>query len=185
MAYIHTQQCLIHSPFHMNKKDIINIILTHLHEELSITEMAAHHAHSAAIDDQSVAETQYDTLAIEASYLAEGQSKRVEEIKHAITLFEQLQTRELSADTIIKIGTLVQLEKEQSNNKWFFIAPAAGGFTCSVNDNNKAFNITVITPFSPMGKALINKEVDDEVSLNFQGAASSLEQPIDYIAAVK
>lgn len=169
----------------MNKKEIIHKIVKHLSCELSTTQLAAHNAHSAAIDDQSVAETQYDTLAIEASYLAEGQSRRVEEIKYSIAQFEQLQARELTRSTTISIGSLVQLDKGESNNEWLFIAPSAGGFKCVLQEGNVTVHITVITPHSPMGKALINKEIDDDVSINIQSIKVKENGNCDYIVAIK
>lgn len=162
----------------MNKKNLIQQILQHLSTELKATELAANNAHLAAIDDQSIAETQYDTVAIEAGYLAEGQSKRVDEIKYAIALFEQFITRELASSPTIVIGSLVQLEKGITNNNWLFIAPAAGGFRCVLEGNN----ITVITPHSPMGQALINKEVDDDVSLLISGLTTT--ENVDYIHSI-
>ncbi|WP_077343403.1 hypothetical protein [Pseudocolwellia agarivorans] len=162
----------------MNKKNIIQHVLQHLSTELKTTELAANNAHLAAIDDQSIAETQYDTVAIEAGYLAEGQSKRVDEIKNSIALFEQFHARELKSSPTIVIGSLVQLEKGITNNNWLFIAPAAGGFRCVLEENN----ITVITPHSPMGQALINKEVDDEVSLLINGLTTT--ENIDYIHSI-
>lgn len=174
----------------MNKKEIIHKVVKYLSSELSTTQLAADNAHSAATDDQSVAETQYDTLAIEASYLAEGQSRRVEEIKYSITQFEQLQTRELKPSAIVSLGSLVQLNKGENTNEWFFIAPSAGGFKCILQEESITFQITVITPHSPMGKALINKEVDDDVSINFQNVNVQKNKPkesdaVDYIVAIK
>lgn len=138
------------------------------------TELAAHSAHSAAIDDQSIAETQYDTVAIEAGYLAEGQSKRVAEIKYAITLLNQLASSQLTDSTIIKVGSLIQLKNSDNHNQWLFIAPAAGGVKCVVEERN----ITVITPHSPMGKALINKEAGDEIALLINGTS---HENINYV----
>ncbi|WP_426369592.1 hypothetical protein [Pseudocolwellia sp. HL-MZ7] len=169
----------------MNKKDIIQKVLQHLSNELEATKLAAHNAHLAATDDQSIAETQYDTVAIEAGYLAEGQSKRVEEIKHSIKLFEQFNTQELEASSTVALGSLVQLEKGIENNEWLFIAPSSGGFKCDITsekDNNLTNKITVITPHSPMGQALINREVDDEVTLLIQGI-NNVKDP-DYINAI-
>ena len=145
----------------MNKKQIICDILAHLERELLAIKNAANNAHLAATDDQSVAETQYDTLAIEASYLAEGQSRRVEEIKASITLFEHLSKQALDELSQVSIGALVKLEKDQSNNTWFFIGPASGGLRCEIEGQK----ITLITPQSPMGSALMNKEEGDEVNI--------------------
>ena len=45
----------------MNKEKLITNIISHLENALSIAKHAANEAHLAATDDQSVAETQYDT----------------------------------------------------------------------------------------------------------------------------
>lgn len=145
----------------MNKKQIISDILAHLEHELLAIKNAANNAHLAATDDQSVAETQYDTLAIEASYLAEGQSRRVDEIQQAKQVIEQLVIRDFHEEMPISLGTLVQLSQDSNNKQWFFIAPAAGGFKGLLNGQF----YTVITPSSPMAKALIGKFLDDEIEL--------------------
>ncbi len=127
--------------------------------------MAADNAHQAATDDQSVAETQYDTLAIEQSYLAEGQSRRVDEIRNAINTLEKLQFDTSFESAKVVLGSLVQTEQDITKKQWFFIAPVAGGKRCQLSYNQGIMNITVITPQSPMGAALLNKTVDDEVSV--------------------
>jgi transcription elongation GreA/GreB family factor len=161
------------------KSQLIKKVLKHLHEELNILLVAANNAHLAAIDEQSIAETQYDTLAIEAGYLAEGQSKRVEELKQAITSFEHLlemlkQTPDRHQH--IKLGSIVQLSNDETVKHYLFIAPAAAGFRCSFEERN----FTVITPQSPMGKALINKLLNDEVSINL--GSSQFNDEVTYIA---
>jgi transcription elongation GreA/GreB family factor len=145
----------------MNKKQIINDILVYLEKELAATVTAANNAHLAATDDQSVAETQYDTLAIEASYLAEGQSRRVQEIQQAQKALELFSPRNQQENMPITLGTLVQIAQDKIKQHWFFIAPAAGGFRGTLEDQN----YTVLTPNSPMAKALIGKLIDDEIEL--------------------
>jgi len=141
------------------KSKVISTIFTHLNKELEAISLAAKNAHLAATDDQSIAETQYDTLAIEAGYLAEGQSKRALTLKKEI---QQMAHINLSIDDKVKIGSLVQLEQDQSNHHWFFIAPAAAGYHCIIDNQS----ITVITPSSPVAKALIGNQVLDEVQIS-------------------
>ena len=145
----------------MNKKQIISEVLAHLEHELLAIKNAANNAHLAATDDQSVAETQYDTLAIEASYLAEGQSRRVDEIQQAKQTTEQLVIRDFHEEIPISLSALVQISEHNNNKQWFFIAPASGGFKGILNGHE----YTVITPSSPMAKALIGKFIEDEISL--------------------
>ena len=145
-----------------NKIQIVNTIISALVDKRQQAITAANQAHAAAVDDQSVAETQYDTLAIEASYLAEGQSKRVNEYQQAIDAFTQLKLA-LTIGNIhsINLGSLVQLSVVTKPNDWFFIGPAAGGFQTQIAGQY----ITVITPNSPMGKALIGKQQDDDIEV--------------------
>lgn len=146
------------------KLTLINNIIRYLKDELQTSLTAANNAHLAAIDDQSIAETQYDTLAIEAGYLAEGQSRRAESLKQAIKSFEQLAeiTSQISEPhAVIKLGSIVQLAQDQPMQQYFFIAPAAAGYRCEIE--GKKF--TVITPESPMGQSLINQGTTDEVSI--------------------
>ena len=143
----------------MHKKELIKQIVEHLTYELNNSEQAAKNAHLAATDDQSVAETQYDTLAIESAYLAEGQSRRIIAFKKALKGFEQLSLSDNSKHVVL--GSLVQLSEDKDENHWFFIAPAAAGFRAKINGQH----YTVITPQSPMGKALLGKQSDDDIHI--------------------
>lgn len=145
----------------MKKIILINQVKNHLLAELSILLEAANQAHSAAVDEQSIAETQYDTLAIEAGYLAEGQSKRALTIQTEVERLKQLSIRDFTSDMPISLGALVQLAKDEAKQHWFFILPAAAGYKGSFDDSD----FTVITPQSPMGNELIDKYQDDDIQL--------------------
>ena len=145
----------------IDKKQLIKIIIADLQKELTQAQQAANEAHAAAVDDQSVAETQYDTLAIEASYLAEGQSRRVQEYQLAIDNFNAIICKDYSYNDVVSLSALVQLNNDAQMNHWFFIAPAAGGFRCQLAQQH----ITVITPQSPMGLALLGKQQDDDIKV--------------------
>jgi transcription elongation GreA/GreB family factor len=160
----------------INKKQLVETIVAALHQKLQQAINAANEAHAAAVDDQSVAETQYDTLAIEASYLAEGQSKRVQEFQYAIDAYKALSITELSDESCVALGALVQLSADNKAHHWFFIGPAAGGFRCQ---QDKKF-ITIITPKSPMGMALVGKQLHDDIAIML--GTNKLE---DYIVALK
>ena len=113
-----------------------------------------------------MAETQYDTLAIEQSYLAEGQSRRVDDINAGIKSLQSLKFDPLLNKARVMMGSLVQMEQDIAKRHWFFITPVAGGYRCQASHQGKLINITLITPQAPMGKALLRKELDDDVSLS-------------------
>ncbi|MBA6343088.1 hypothetical protein H4J59_19030 [Colwellia sp. MB02u-10] len=149
----------------MDKNSIIGQITEQLQQELVLALVAANNAHKAATNDQSVAETQYDTLAIEQSYLAEGQSRRVDEIRYAIKRLQSIPLAALQKKPQINIGSVVQLEKDIDKQQWFFLAPAAGGYRCKLALQSNTINIVVITPQSPIGAAMMGKVLDDEISI--------------------
>ena len=139
------------------KQQIKDQLLEQLTLALKNCELAAENARLASIDDQSVAETQYDTLAIEASYLAEGHSRRVSELKLCIELISKLSINDDSS--VIVKGSLVTLEQHEDIQ--YFVAPAAAGYQLKIADKN----IIVITPQSPLGSFLLGKQVGDEVNI--------------------
>jgi transcription elongation GreA/GreB family factor len=150
---------------YLDKTIIINQVTKQLKQELALALVAANNAHKAATDDQSVAETQYDTLAIEQSYLAEGQSRRVDEIKYAIKRLQYIPLEALKPKLKINIGSVVQLEKDIDKQQWFFLAPVAGGYRCKLTLVNDTINIVVITPESPLGAGMMGKVLDDEINI--------------------
>lgn len=144
-----------------NKIEIVELIIQQLESTLKNCEQAANNAHLAAVDDQSVAETQYDTLAIESAYLAEGQSRRLLAIKAEINDYQAI-SHTLVNTNAITIGSLIcayqQCIKHKETPHWYFIGPSAGGNKVSYSSHN----ITIVTLASPLGKALLGKQVDDE-----------------------
>ncbi len=145
----------------IDKQALVTLIINELKQAFNQAISAANEAHAAAVDEQSIAETQYDTLAIEASYLAEGQSKRVIELQAAINAYQTLHIIDFDENKPIALTALVQLSKDSQNKHWFFIGPAAGGFRCLID----AQHITIITPQSPMGLALIGKYQEDDIDI--------------------
>ena len=78
-------------------------------------------------------------------------------------------------NSAIELSALVQLSKDSQNHHWFFIGPASGGFRCSLSEQH----ITVITPQSPMGLALLGKYKDDDIEVTL-----GHNKLTDYIAKV-
>ena len=160
----------------IDKTALTSLVIKALKKELNQAINAANEAHAAAVDDQSVAETQYDTLAIEASYLAEGQSRRVQDLQNALQDYKDLSLIAFNENRPIALTALVQLFKDSHKQHWFFIGPAAGGFRCELSGQN----ITVITPQSPMGLALLDKYQGDDVDITL-----GTNQLRDYIFSIQ
>src|SRR5450830_1305904 len=149
----------------MNKHAVLQLILEKLSVDLDIAQRAAQTAYETATHEENIAENKYDTLGLEASYLAAGQAKRVEEIKQSLTLCQNLQLRAYDDQRGIEVGALLGLEDENGRQQWLFLAPDAAGLKVEVVGQP----VTVITPRSPMGNSLLGKFEGDEVEILVAG----------------
>ena len=133
----------------MNKRGIIDQIIAALTSELTACERSARSAHEEATSEQSKAENKYDTRGLEASYLAQGQSRQAAEILQAIADFERLPLRTFASTDPIQPGALIELERGSARSL-YFLGPRAGGTEVTVDGRE----ILVITPQSPLGRQL-------------------------------
>ena len=155
------------------RQQLNNAIEAHLKHKIEEAEEAAMNAHHAAIDEQSVAETQYDTLAIEAGYLAEGQSRRIKMLKEELTWLEQYQStgsenKEVSVNQVT-IGSIVTLIDSKECDLLYYILPVVAGLRISADSEQGTEGpcVTVVTPKSPLGQLLLGAELDDELCIPF------------------
>lgn len=150
----------------MNKHAVHQLVLEKLTLDLDIAQRAAQTAYETATHEENIAENKYDTLGLEASYLAAGQAKRVEEIRQALVLCQNMPLRAYDDQRGIEIGALLGLEDEKGRQQWLFLAPDAAGLKVDVVGQP----VTVITPRSPLGKSLVGKFEGDEVEILVAGA---------------
>ena len=145
----------------MNKSLLLKSILAELNHLHQGAIDAAQRAYDTATDEENEAENKYDTMGLEASYLAHGQSKRVTQFAADIMVFKNLEPLHFLPDTPITIGALVNIEDEQENEQIIFLSPVAGGLKITFNNQE----ITLITPSAPIGKVLSNCYEGDEIEV--------------------
>jgi len=146
----------------LNKALVFQHLINALQSQLETAERAAKQAYESATHQENVAENKYDTLGLEASYLAEGQAKRVAQCREALTIAMQLSIRQIQQTETIQVGSLVSLCNATNDKQRFLISPIAGGTKLEIQGEQ----ITVLTPSSPVGKQLLGLKLWDEVVLN-------------------
>ncbi|HSK01592.1 MAG TPA: GreA/GreB family elongation factor [Kofleriaceae bacterium] len=130
------------------------------------TARAAHAAAVAgAIDDEARPENDKDTRGLEQSYLARGQAQRVAELEVAVNEVAALALRAFGARDRVALGALVTVEEEGRAHR-FFVAPHGGGTVL-------ADGTQVVTPVSPLGRALLGRHIEDEVEVRLPGKLRS------------
>ena len=145
----------------MNKEILIQAITKQLDADHQALLHAARTAHLAATDPENSPDNKYETLALESSYIAQGQANRALDIRQAIDLYRQLSLRDFSDSDNVYLTALVVLEADSGSRKNFFLGPAAGGLKVAVDQEE----VVVITPESPLGRDLLGKEVGDSVTI--------------------
>ena len=140
------------------KSALLEQIRAELRTRLERLSQAAMEAHAAATDPGSKAEGKYDTRSLEASYLAAGQARQVEELAEALRVFDNLTMPDFEADDAIEAGALVGVEI-RGGESWFLLAPASGGLEIARDGRE----ITLLTPASPLYQKLVGLAVGDEL----------------------
>ncbi|MFQ3324823.1 MAG: transcription elongation GreA/GreB family factor [Pseudomonadales bacterium] len=140
---------------------IINAIIERLAQELATATKASEQAHASATHKENVAENKYDTLAVEAAYLAHGQSVRIAELQGSIAQYRRLDSATTTSHTTVQVGSTVTINDNKDHSQILFIGPSAGGMKLAIN----GLSILTVSPQTPMGRVLIGTAVDDEISI--------------------
>ena len=136
-------------------------VLERLAEDLLQAEQAVRAAHETATHEENIAENKYDTLGLEAAYLATGQARRAAAVRQAMANWRQFCPRPYDAGKGIQLGALVCLVDSGDRQHLLFIGPNGG----SMKLVSGAQLVQVISSEAPLGKALLGKFEGDEVSI--------------------
>lgn len=128
-------------------------------------------AHAAAIEGathpEAKAENDKDTRGLEQSYIARGQAQRVAELEAAVADTRALKLRGFGEESPVAMSALVVVDEDGAEHR-YWIAPHGGGSTL-------AGAVQVVTPVSPLGRALLGKRAGDEVELPLAGKRRTFE----------
>lgn len=151
----------------MTKSIIVEAIVQQLKGKVSQYLGAAKAAHAEATHEESKAEDKYDTRGLEASYLAAGQSRQMEETAEALQQFASMIVPKFSEKDPIDVGALVQVKTKEGASA-YFIGPSAGG----TEIDHAGTTILVITPQSPLGQQLVGRKQGDKLKIKIAGRQS-------------
>lgn len=154
-----------------SKRALLRAAVSRLEREVEALRSSAEETRRAATHEESRAENDKDTRGLEASYLARGQAMRVEETEEAITRLRFLEPRVFGEDTPIGLTAFVVLEDEDGERRGYLLVPVSGGVCLPSGEDE----VWLITPASPIGRALVEKRVGDVVSIRRRGALEELE----------
>jgi hypothetical protein len=140
------------------KSALLAQIRAELRARLERLSKAAMEAHAAATDPGSKAEGKYDTRSLEASYLAAGQARQVDELADAVRIFDALALPDFDMDAPIDAGALVEADLA-GETSYFLLVPTSGGMVVSHEDRE----ITLLTPDSGLYRKMLGLRVGDSL----------------------
>lgn len=158
-----------------DKTKVRDALLTEMRAALAAMAKSAKDAAEGATHEENRSEGDKDMRATEESYVARGKAMRTEELADELARAEQLVLRDFAPGDAIAPSALVRVLVDDQA-RLFFVSTQGGGRELAV----EGALLTVVTPASPVGRALIGKRVGDDFELAVKGAMR--EWVIDSIA---
>jgi transcription elongation GreA/GreB family factor len=146
----------------IRKEDLRQALAELIAADLATRARAHRAASEAATHDEAKPENDKDTRALEQSYLARGEAMRVEELRAALAEVRSMPVRGLLPTEPVGVGALVTAQ-EGGNAQHLWIALHGGGARLGPG------SIQVVTPKSPVGRALMGKRIGDDCELAVAG----------------
>ena len=116
-------------------------------------------------------------VALEYSNLARAQSQRARMLQADLDQLIRFAPGTLAGGARIELGAIVEVENEDGEGRTFFLAPAGAGLTLTGPGGDGL--ISVVTPASPIGKAVLRHREGDVVDVTVAG--STVEWTITYV----
>lgn len=136
-----------------DKTALRDALVALLQRELDALESAHRAVMEAATHEEARPENDKDTRALEQSYLARGQALRVEALRAAVAETRAMPVGARDPSRPIGVGALVTLT-DDDGARVLLVAPHGGG-------NTLEGGVQVVTPGSPLGRAVLGKALGD------------------------
>jgi len=161
----------------MDKRLLVEQLAARIHESLAVARKAEQAAEAEAREGATPAEKREDArVALENQSLARGQAARADSARVALTALAAFRPRPLSAQSAIGLGAVVEVEDGEEGHT-FFLAPVGAGIELSAPGGDGF--LSVVTPASPIGKAVLGRRTGDTVEVTVRGEAR--EWTITYV----
>ena len=147
-----------------NKARVMAALLAELEERVEVMKASADTTREGATHEESRAENDKDTRGLEASYLARGQAKRVVELQDDLAAIRHLPNRAFAPAEAISEGALILVEVDE-RHQCFLMVRRGGGVRVEVD----GIEVQVLSPSSPVGRALLGCQEGDEFTLQLGG----------------
>jgi|JI9StandDraft_1071089.scaffolds.fasta_scaffold26712_4 transcription elongation GreA/GreB family factor len=151
----------------MDKQFLVTQLASRLRESADVARSAERAAADEARDGATASEKRENArVSQEYSSLARGQGQRADKLLAELHLLAEFRPARLPPRSPIVLGAIVELEDDVMG-RTFFLAPAGAGLELS-GPGGDGF-LSVVTPVSPIGRAVMGRHEGDTVEVMVQG----------------
>jgi len=164
----------------VDKNDLVAQLARHLagsaRTALSARDAAAIEAREGATPDEKREDAR---AAHQLGTIGRQQQRRAQSALAEIDALASFRPGPLSSRAAIGLGAIVEIEDEDSGEgRTFFLAPVGAGITLTGPNGDGL--VSVVTPASPVGRAVLGRRLGDTVDVTVDGALR--EWQISYVA---
>ena len=158
-----------HYPGAMDKRFLIDQLSDKLRESAQVARKAGQDAADEARDGATAAEKRENArVAQEYAGLARGQVARASRTLAELSTLETFRPGPLGKGAPIALGAIVEVEEDgEGIGRTFFLAPVGAGVELT-GPGGDGF-LSVVTPQSPVGKAVLGRRVGETIEVTVQG----------------
>jgi transcription elongation GreA/GreB family factor len=153
----------------MDKRFLVDQLIERLRSSAQVALHASESAATEARDGATPAEKREDArAAIEFGSLARAQSRRAQKVISEIDALTTFRPDPWPRSQPIGVGAIVEVEDADSGEgRTFFLAPVGAGVSLT-GPGGDGF-LSVVTPASPIGKAVLGRRADDVIDVTVEG----------------
>lgn len=159
----------------MDKQALADQLVARVRESVAVADREMAVAVEAARHGADAATKREDArMAIEYGAVARGQRRRAQQSRLVLSAVESFHPRPVMEGGRIDIGAIVEIEDEDTGvGRTFFLAPAGAGIELT-GPGGDGF-LSVVTPSSPVGRAVLGQQVGDTFDVTVDGQTHSWE----------
>jgi transcription elongation GreA/GreB family factor len=151
----------------MDKRFLVEQLQTRLRASAVVALRAFEDAAQEAREGATPAEKREDArVALENAGLARGQSLRAERTRSELSALDGFRPAEFVRGARIGLGAVVEIE-DDDEGRTFFLAPVGAGVELTGPGGDGY--LTVVTPASPIGRAVLGRREGETVEVTVKG----------------
>lgn len=151
----------------MDKRWLVEQLASRIRQSAAVAQRAEEDAARAARDGATPAEKREDArVALEFQSLAKGQARRAEKARAELDVLDAFRPSAMPGSARIAVGAIVEVE-DGLEGRTFFLAPVGAGVELSGPDGDGF--LSVVTPASPIGRAVLGRKVGDAFEIEVKG----------------